>query len=373
MAKTRPVPKGPSVREARRMLADERDAALLYEGLAAVADPDRAPALARLAQVERRHAGHWEQWLAAQGASIPPPPRRPALRTRALVLLARAFGFDAILPLVVRMETQAVDGYDEYAPHLAAEEAQHARELAGLAAQGPGPAIALAEPGHRAGHAGALRAGVFGVNDGLVSNAALVLGVAGGGARPEVIVLAGVAGLVAGAASMAAGEWVSVQSQRELHEREIAHERAELAAFPDEERAELEAIYRAKGLSADEARTVVSRLMEDPEVALDVLVREELGLDPDALPSPWIAAVASFFAFAIGAFVPLVPFLVSEGAVAIGWAVGLAASALFTVGALVSLLTRRSLLYSGARMVLIGALAAGVTAVVGAAVGVNAG
>jgi VIT1/CCC1 family predicted Fe2+/Mn2+ transporter len=232
--------------------------------------------------------------------------------------------------------------------------------------------IARAERWHRASRSGTFRAVVFGVSDGLVSNLALVMGVAGAAAdEPQLILLAGIAGLLAGAFSMAAGEYVSMQSQRELFERQIALERAEMAAMPEEEEAELAAVYRSKGFSADESRAIAHRLISDPELALDTLVREELGLDPGELGSAWGAAGGSFVAFALGAIVPVLPFLVAGGSTAVAASVALSLVALFGVGVGVSLLTGRSALFSGSRQVAIGAGAAAVTYLVGSIIGVG--
>jgi vacuolar iron transporter family protein len=222
------------------------------------------------------------------------------------------------------------------------------------------------------GQSGTLRAAVFGINDGLVSNLALVMGFAGATTDNQIIVLAGVAGLLAGAFSMAAGEYVSMQSQKELFQRQIELEREELRFMPEKETEELAALYRAKGLSEDEAELVATRLMQDPEHALDTKIREELGLDPDELGSPWGAGIYSFVSFGLGALVPLVPFLVTEGLVAIVTSVTLALAALFIVGAMVSLLTGRGLLFSGLRQVAIGGAAALITFVVGSILGVSA-
>jgi VIT1/CCC1 family predicted Fe2+/Mn2+ transporter len=235
--------------------------------------------------------------------------------------------------------------------------------------------IAARERWHRAGRSGTLRAVIFGVSDGLVSNLALVMGVAGASAAAagegRFVLLAGIAGLLAGAFSMAAGEYISMQSQRELFERQIALERAELEAMPEEEQDELAAVYRAKGFTADEARTIAGRMFADPEHALDTLVREELGLDPDELGSAWGAAGGSFVAFALGAVVPVVPYVLGSGAAAFWVAIAASLAALFLVGAGVSLLTGRSLLFSGARQVGIGAAAAVVTYLVGSVIGVS--
>jgi VIT1/CCC1 family predicted Fe2+/Mn2+ transporter len=266
---------------------------------------------------------------------------------------------------------------------MAADEREHAaiwRRLdMGMPGVEPGSQEAAAaaavsvrdESWHRAGQSGALRAAVFGINDGLVSNLALVMGFAGAATENAIIVLAGVAGLLAGAFSMGAGEYVSMRSQRELFERQIDVEREKLRFRPDQERQELAAIYRAKGLSDDEADLVARRLISDPAQALDTKIREELGLDPDELGSPWGAAIFSFLAFSFGALVPLAPFLMTAGLPAIIVAVGLALASLFVVGALVSLLTGRGLLFSGLRQVAIGGAAALVTYAVGSVIGVN--
>jgi len=185
------------------------------------------------------------------------------------------------------------------------------------------------------------------------------------------VVLAGVAGLVAGAGSMAAGEWISVRSQRELFEREIAVERAELEQFPEEEQRELELIYRAKGFSEEQARDLAEQIMADPEVALDTMVREELGLDPDDLGSPWLAAISSFLAFALGAAVPLLPFLFTSGLGAVTMSAVLSAAALASVGLAISVLTGRPAWRTALRQVLIGGVTAVATYGIGTAVGVG--
>ncbi|MCC6175521.1 MAG: VIT1/CCC1 transporter family protein [Chloroflexi bacterium] len=233
--------------------------------------------------------------------------------------------------------------------------------------------IAQRERWHRiGGNTGtSLRAAIFGVNDGLVSNLSLVMGVAGAEPGNQFVILAGVAGLLAGSFSMAAGEYVSIQSQREMFERQIALERDELEENPEEERAELALIYQAKGLPAPDAERLARTLMHDKRVALDTLAREELGLDPDELGSPWGAAISSFAAFSLGAIVPVVPYLLVSGFLAFFISVILSAIALFLVGAGVSLVTGRGLLYSAVRMVLIGGLAAIVTYLVGKVIGVS--
>ncbi|HET7676433.1 MAG TPA: VIT1/CCC1 transporter family protein [Candidatus Limnocylindrales bacterium] len=411
----------------------ERDAIVLYDRLSAIEkDPRRAAAFRTIAVNERRHAEIWARRLAESGVDVPPT-GAPRARIRFILLLARLLGTRAVSDLVKALEgdeeaTYADQDHPEVAA-IAADERLHAeiwRRLdAGL--DGHGPAVPLAEdvaihraadghlgPGsgpevapsaaadaapaagsaglaagavregassghvaprdeswHRAGQTGTLRATIFGVNDGLVSNLSLVMGVSGAQQDNHIIVLAGIAGLVAGAFSMAAGEWISMQSQRELFERQIALEREELRVMPEVEERELARIFRRKGLPEEDARRTAAHLMEDPEAALDTKVREELGLDPDELGSPWGAAIGSFLAFAAGAFVPLLPFLMASGTAATVAALALAFAALFGVGAAVSLLTGRSTLFSGARQVAIGAGAAAVTYGVGSIIGVQ--
>jgi VIT1/CCC1 family predicted Fe2+/Mn2+ transporter len=220
---------------------------------------------------------------------------------------------------------------------------------------------------HRDVTGGWMRPAVFGVMDGLVSNTALIAGVAGGGAPPSTVALAGLAGLVAGAFSMATGEYVSVASQAELTRAEIAIERAEIARVPEAEEAELAAIYRSRGVDQATAREVARQLSRDPDQVWRVHAREELGIDPDDLPSPWIAAGSSFAAFVLGAAVPLLPYLL--GASTLLLSLVLALLALFLAGAFVSRFTDRSALYSGGRQLLLGAAATAVTYGIGNAVG----
>ncbi len=224
---------------------------------------------------------------------------------------------------------------------------------------------------HRDIHGGLARAAVFGVSDGLVSNVALILGMAGASADASIVRLAGVSGLLAGAISMAAGEWVSVRAQNELIERELEIERKSLAENPELERRELAAIYRGRGLPAEHADQVAEGVMSDPAVALDVHAREELGVDPDAIGSPVKVAVVSFLAFAIGAFIPLVPWLVSDGNDAIVASVALGTVAAGIVGVLVATFTERSRFRTAVRQVLVAALACAATYMIGSALGVS--
>jgi vacuolar iron transporter family protein len=360
----------------RELLAAERDAAALYSRLAEVETGERAQIFRDLAAIERTHAAHWESQLRSAGAEVPAP-GRPSLRTRLLGAAAGRFSVQAVLPLIERAEQADAGTYDhepDALPGMAADERAHARTLAHLLDDGkPDPAkqIARREPWHRGDRSGALRAGVFGVSDGLVSNTALVMGFAGSGASHTVTLLAGIAGLLAGSFSMAAGEYISMSSQREMYQREIALEQAELEEKPDEERAELALIYRAKGLARPDAERLADKIMADREVALDTLAREELGLDPGQLGSPWVAAVSSLLSFAIGAFVVVLPYLIGSGTAALGAAIGLALAAMFGVGATIGALNGRSAVKMGLRQMLVCALAAAVTYGVGHLIGAH--
>lgn len=368
----------------------ERDAILLYDGLAGIEkDPRRAEAFHTIAANERRHAEVWATKLRELGATVPDT-EGPRLRIRTILLLARLFGTHAVRDMVTALEGDEEATYNAQATPeveaIAADEREHAAIWERLSTPGarrsstaPAAAhpmrrptdIAAGERWHHAGRSGTLRAVIFGVSDGLVSNLALVMGVAGAsGGEGSFVLLAGIAGLVAGAFSMAAGEYISMQSQRELFERQIALERAELEAMPEEEQAELALVYRAKGFTEAEANTIATRMFADPQHALDTLVREELGLDPDELGSSWGAAGGSFAAFAVGAAIPVVPYVLAAGAVAFSLSISLSLAALFAVGAGVSLLTGRGLLYSGGRQVLIGVAAAIVTYLVGNLIGI---
>ena len=216
---------------------------------------------------------------------------------------------------------------------------------------------------------GRLRAAIFGINDGLVTNASLVVGVAAAEPGRQVVVLAGIAGLVAGAFSMAAGEYISMSVQRELFEAQIALERQELEDNPEWEREEVSIIFRAKGLSDEDADRIADHIIAQPEVALDLMAREELGLNPDDLGSPTGAAVSSFLSFALGAVVPLLPYIFASGAPALGAALVLAGVVLMTVGGLTARLSQRPVAFGSLRALLIGAVATGVTYVVGRIVG----
>ena len=217
-----------------------------------------------------------------------------------------------------------------------------------------------------------LRPIVFGANDGLVSNLALVMGVAGATSEPGIIVLAGVAGLIAGAFSMGVGEYISVQSQRELLDYQVAFQRKQLREAPEQERAILAGLYLERGFSREEADKFVDAVFDEPDHAVRLLIFEEVGLDARSIGSPLAAAGGSFVAFTAGAFVPLVPYLLGIGAPAFALSLSVSLAALGLLGTGIAVLTRRPAWYGAIRQVLLGGIAAGVTYAVGIAIGVGA-
>jgi VIT1/CCC1 family predicted Fe2+/Mn2+ transporter len=304
----------------RANLQGEVDSAAVYAALADVEpEPNLAAVYRKLASVESAHAQFWRDHLGRRG--VHGVTITPSFRARAMAWLARRFGASFILPTIEAAEARDVDAYDNQpeavAGGLPTAERSHARVIEAAASTGRGlvgPNIATLEGRHRGAGGNSLRAAVLGANDGLVSNLSLVMGVAGAATSAHTILLTGIAGLVAGSCSMAMGEWLSVNSARELNQRQIATEKAELEQSPEEEKEELVLIYQAKGLPEAEAKVLADRLLGDKATALDTLVREELGIDPDSLGgSAWAAAAASFCLFAFGAIFPVAPYLFLNG------------------------------------------------------------
>jgi VIT1/CCC1 family predicted Fe2+/Mn2+ transporter len=309
--------------------------------------------------------------LKAGGAGV--PDYKPGGRVRLLGLMARLFGTERILPIVGGLETKDANRYagQKEAAGLPEEEKAHRQTLETMQ-RGTGIQAILGREGwHRNARSGTLRAAVFGINDGLVSNFSLVMGFAGAVASPAYILLAGVAGLLAGAFSMGAGEYVSMAAQRELLEQQIALEKQELELSPKEEEEELSLLYQAKGIPAGEAQNLARRIIGNPATALDTLAREELGLDPSELGSPWGAASSSFFAFVAGAIVPVIPYWFLSGKNALAASAAASFLALFGVGAVLSIFSARGPLTSGLRMLGIGLLASVITYSVGWLLGVS--
>jgi VIT1/CCC1 family predicted Fe2+/Mn2+ transporter len=334
---------------------EEKQSAWLYRALADCEPDSRIAAMFRtLATAAEGQAG---KWLAESGTE--PPSFTPSTRAKVTVALARHLGPRRIRPVLVAMKVRGVSAYD-------ARPATPGHLMPTSVSQ-----VGMRHKGYGGGN---LRATVFGVNDGLVSNASLIMGVAGAGAGLGAVVTSGVAGLLAGALSMAAGEYVSMRSQREMFEYQIGLERDELNEYPEEEAEELALIYATRGMDLEEARRITRELVKNHDAALDALAREELGLNPDDLGSPWGAAIFSFLAFAGGAALPLAPFLLG---LPLGSAVTLAAAiagiALFGVGAALSLFTGRNAWLGGLRMVAIGGGAGAVTWFIGSLLGTAVG
>lgn len=357
---------------------DEIESAYLYRVLAKVeSQPALAEVYRKLAATEETHAQFWLEKLQAAGKL--PPRQRIGWRTRSLALLAKLFGPQFVLPTINAMEQVDSHSYDDqpdtHDTLLPLQERSHARLLEAISSPRvgiEGSVLAQIEGRHRAAGGNTLRAAVLGANDGLLSNLSLVMGVAGADLSGNSILVTGVAGLLAGACSMALGEWLSVQSARELYERQIQIERREVEEVPDEEEEELALIYEAKGLPAAQAKALASRIMADHTTALDTLTREELGIDPQELGgSAWVAAITSFCLFSIGAIVPVSPFIFLKDATAIYLSLLCSGAALFLIGAGITLMTGRSIIYSGTRQVIFGFAAAAITYGIGRLIGVS--
>lgn len=362
----------------RDNLQGEVDSASLYRAMAAAEQsPELAELYQRLAAVEDKHARFWEDKIREAGAAV--EPRKPRWGARLKGWLVKQWGPEIALPSVAAAERTDQRMYDTQPEssrtELPADERSHARVLTALsqASRGgaSGGALARLEGRHRAIGGNALRAGVLGSADGLVSNMSLVMGVAGAEMSSHAILITGIAGLIAGACSMAIGEWVSVQSSRELHLHELKTEAEELAQAPAEEE-ELQLIYQAKGIPEEQAIALAKRLISDPKKALETMAREELGIDPKDLGgSAWVAATTSFALFALGALIPVFPFLWLHGRAGVLVSVSGSALGLFGIGAAITLVTGRSPWRSGFRQLLLGLAAAAVTFSIGRLIGVH--
>ncbi len=360
----------------RANIQDEVDSAAIYRSMAAIeADPHLATVYLRLAEVEERHATAWEAELAKSGTAV--RPSRPSLRSRILIRLGRRFGTRFLVPVVAtveRINRRAYDNQQGATRTMGSEERSHARVLELITGGGGagGATVARLEGRHRGVGGNALRAAVLGANDGLVSNLSLVMGVAGASMSPHAVLVTGLAGLLAGASSMAMGEWIAVQSSRELYEKQVGVEESEIAAAPEEEAEELALIYMAKGLPDAQAHEIASRIMENGKTALETMAREELGIDPDdSGGSPWTAAGGSFVLFSAGAAVPVVPFALLQGTSAVLTSVVLSSAGLVVVGAGITLFTGRSVVATSLRQLVFGLGAAGLTFAIGRMVGAS--
>jgi len=370
------------IKQIRRNWREEMQSARLYRRLAeGQPDGPHRRLLLEMSGHELRHAQHWRQRLEELGGRA--PRILPSPRETILPLLARTFGLPSVIALIEGGEARGKFNYIRQAQFLPD---QASREIAGsiipderlhqgAAAQlrGSGEASEGAEAGAQRGrhsYVGEfLRDLIFGLNDGVVSNFSLIAGVAGAGPSHGVVLLAGAAGLIAGAASMSAGAYLSNKSQREVVAEEVRREAEEIEYAPEEERDELRRIYRLKGFTEDEVEILVSRITADKQRWLETLVTEELGLRPEGGPPPLLDALFAGGGFALGAIVPLLPFLFTEGTAALVAAAVLSIAGLFLMGAAKTLVTSRSVLRSGLEMVVIGVGAAVVTNLVGCAIG----
>jgi len=333
----------------------EKESAWLYRRVAdRESDPLKSQLFRKLGEAAEDQARKWESLQPQREFEF-----RPSVRARVVAGLVDQIGPRAARNVLAAMKLRGLSIYTS------------------TTAPGHVMPTSVSQVGerHRGGVSGGnLRATVFGINDGLVSNAALVMGVAGSGAAPSIVLMTGTAGLLAGALSMAAREYVSVRSQRDMYEYQIALEREELAEYPEEEAEELALIYEARGMDLEQARIFARSLLGNPDHALDVLAREELGLNPDDLGSPFGAASSSFLAFALGAVLPLLPFLIGLPAHSVmGWTIGVTAIALAAVGMLISLFTGRNAWLGADGMVAIGGGAGVIAWWVGSWLGVALG
>jgi vacuolar iron transporter family protein len=359
MASTSSLPSEPPQPDAHwaEHYRDERDAAFLYRAMAAVeTNGERRQLFERLARVEDRHVQRWTELFEASGRPL--PAYSTALRTCVLAWAARRFGTSLILPLLLAEEGREVQAYlglarqatdrstHAAAVDIASDSAMHARELSAVMGR-------EGEPWHVGGSGGYLRSVVYGFNDGLTANFGLVAGVIGASVAPHIVIVSGIAGAIADALSMGSSGYLAAKSEAEVQAHQIEMERHEMRLMPDLEEDELAVIYEAKGLSPDRARETAHAMMQDPAQALDAMVREELNIHPADL-APLKDGVVTGIATAIGAFIPILPFLTMEFAAAVWVSLAISMLAHFAIGAARSLFTGRSLWASGRDMFLVG-------------------
>ncbi len=336
---------------------EEKRSAYLYKQIALAENiPERRALFLRLQEEAEHQADLWANEI-SQAEQMLPKAYLPDSRTRIVSWLIRTLGPGNIKPILAAIKIRGLSIYNSrhFSDH---HPLPQSIDEVGASHKG-------------VGNSGGLRAAVFGVNDGLVSIACLVMGIAGAASSNSLILMTGLAGLLAGAFSMAAGEYISMRSQREMFEYQIGLERAELAKYPQEEAGELTLIYMARGMEEAEAKKLAQRMVSNPELGLNTLAREELGLNPDDLGSPWVAAVSSFLAFAAGGLIPLLPYLLQIHTHTLQYAISLTAIALFSIGAMLSLFTGRNAIKGGLRMLLIGGTAGLLTYWIGDLLGAN--
>ena len=360
-------------------LQTEVDTAFLYNSIANIqSDENLTRVLNSLADIEKGHAQHMLDKVKIYDAEYEMP--LPSGRAKFQLKLGKLFGYNSIISSLSSIEKQfavnAIKNKIENGEKPSGFEHNHLQIIEAVnnnkALNVSGGLLSKFESRHKSVGGNALRAAVLGSNDGLVSNMSLVMGVAGAAVSNSTILLTGCAGLLAGAISMALGEWLSVQSSRELNMRQIELETEELEASPEEEKKELVLLYQAKGMSIQEAQKLAEKAFENPQSAIDAIITEELGIDKEELGgSAWEAAIASFILFAIGAIIPLYPFMFLDGKNAIFLSIGSSVVGLFGIGAAITLLTGKSVLFSGMRQVAFGLAAAAITYGIGTLIGVT--
>jgi vacuolar iron transporter family protein len=363
----------------KSQLQTEIDTAFLYKSIAAIqTDENLNKVLLALAQIEEGHAVHMLDEIKKQNSNFAAP--NPSSRAKLQLKLGKIFGYNSIISSLSGVEKQfainTVKNKLEAGEKLSGFEHNHLKIIEAVnnnsALNVSGGFLSKFESRHKSVGGNALRAAVLGANDGLVSNMSLVMGVAGAAVSNSTILLTGCAGLLAGAISMALGEWLSVQSSKELYENQIALETTELEASPEEEKMELVLLYQAKGMTLEEAKKLAEKAFVTKESAIETLITEELGINKEELEgSAWEAGITSFILFAIGAIIPLYPFMFLEGCNAIYLSVGSSVVGLFGIGSAITLFTGKSVLFSGTRQVIFGLLAAAVTYGIGALIGVS--
>jgi VIT1/CCC1 family predicted Fe2+/Mn2+ transporter len=367
------------LKKLKEQLQIEVDTAFLYDSIAAIqGDENLTKVLQSLATIEKGHAKHMLDKILGVEKNYAMP--LPSSKAKFQLKLGKLFGYSSIISSLASIEKQ-------YAVNLIKNKIEKGEKPTGFehnhldiieavnknsALNVSGGLLSKFESRHKAVGGNALRAAVLGSNDGLVSNMSLVMGVAGAAVSNNSILLTGIAGLLAGAISMALGEWLSVQSSRELNQRQIELETEELEASPEEEKKELVLLYQAKGMNAEEAQKLADKAFENSKTAIDAIITEELGIDKEELGgSAWEAAIASFILFSIGAIIPLYPFIILDGRNAILLSVGSSVVGLFGIGAAITLLTGKSILFSGSRQVAFGLVAAAITYGIGSLIGVS--
>lgn len=363
----------------KKQLQTEVDTAFLYESIAAVQDDENlTKVLHSLASIEKEHAKHMLDKVLTFDPNCKMP--LPSSKAKFQLKLGKLFGYSSIISSLSNIEKQfavnTLKNKIEKGEKITGFEHNHLNIIEAVnnnsALNVSGGLLSKFESRHKSVGGNALRAAVLGSNDGLVSNMSLVMGVAGAAVSNNTILLTGIAGLLAGAISMALGEWLSVQSSRELNQRQIELETEELRASPEEEKKELVLLYQAKGMNVSEAQKLADKAFENPQTAIDAIITEELGIDKEELGgSAWEAAIASFILFAIGAIIPLYPFMILEGNKAIFLSIASSVVGLFGIGATITLLTGKSILFSGIRQVAFGLAAAAVTYGIGSLIGVS--